>query len=74
MVVTHRVEDTEQKGSEKMEKIKQQILRMTDNLEKDVARLRESNSEQLIGSEIMAVNALCNAAKTLKEIESQKGE
>lgn len=51
-----------------MEEIKQNLLRMADNLEKDVDRLRESGSEQLVGSEIMAVNALCNVVKTLKEI------
>lgn len=41
---------------------------MCSDLESDISELREKESEQLVGSEIMAINALCNAAKTLKEI------
>lgn len=51
-----------------MEDIKEKILKMATNIERDIDMLRENNSEQFIGAEIMAFNALCNAAKTLKEI------
>ena len=51
-----------------MKEIKEKLLKMADNLETDINKLRINNSEQLVGSEIMAINALCNIAKTLKEI------
>lgn len=51
-----------------MEDIKNKLSKMAENLEKDIDNLRKSNSEHLVGSEIMAANALCNIAKTLKEI------
>lgn len=51
-----------------MNDLKEQILRLTVNLEKDIEKLREKNSEQLVGTEIMAINAICNAIKTIKEI------
>lgn len=51
-----------------MEEIKEKISKMATDIEKDIENLRESNPEQLIGAEIMALNALCNAAKTLKKI------
>lgn len=55
-----------------MEKIKEKISKMATDIEKDIENLRESNPEQLIGAEIMALNALCNAAKTLKKIGQVK--
>ncbi len=51
-----------------MEEIKEKMLKMAADIEKDIENLRKSNPEQLMGAEIMALNALCNAAKTLKEI------
>lgn len=50
-----------------MEEIKKELERMANNLVADVDALREAKSEQLVGTEIMAVNALCNVIKTLKE-------
>ena len=51
-----------------MEEIKEKLLKMATSLEEDIDNLRENDSEQLVGIEIMAVDALCNVAKTLKEI------
>ena len=40
---------------------------MSINLEADIENLRKEDSELLVGTEIMALNALCNAYKTLNE-------